>query len=141
MPANHQEAAAASLERLKGDVKPVQAAIDSAESAGQGSLKQLSSLEEAKAAQSVLSAELSYFESLLVPDDFRRKIPEEFAKLPVLQGRAQVEFVIKKPDGSQFDVDGKLYDDVKLTMVIDGYNAPLTGIVHISFLFSILKNI
>jgi len=35
--------------------------------------------------------------------------------------------VIKKPDGSQFDVEGKLYDEVKLTMVIDGYNAPLTG--------------
>jgi len=35
--------------------------------------------------------------------------------------------VIVKADGSQFDVDGKLLDDVKLKMVIDGYNAPLTG--------------
>ena len=34
---------------------------------------------------------------------------------------------IVKPDGSQFNVDGKLYDKVNLVMVIDGYNAPLTG--------------
>ena len=45
--------------------------------------------------------------------------------------------VIKKPDGSQFDVEGKLYDEVKLTMVIDGYNAPLTGNLLI-FIFIVL---
>ena len=33
----------------------------------------------------------------------------------------------KKADGSQYDVDGKLYDQVDIRMVIDGYNAPLTG--------------
>jgi peptidylprolyl isomerase len=35
--------------------------------------------------------------------------------------------VFKKADGSQYDVDGKLYDQVDIRMVIDGYNAPLTG--------------
>lgn len=33
----------------------------------------------------------------------------------------------KKADGTQYDVDGKLYDQVDIRMVIDGYNAPLTG--------------
>ena len=64
-------------------------------------------------AQGELAAELSVFEGLLVPDDFRRNIPEEFSNLPALQGRAGVEMVIKKPDGSQYDVDGKLYDEVR----------------------------
>ena len=33
----------------------------------------------------------------------------------------------KKADGTQYDVDGKLYDQVDIRMVIDGFNAPLTG--------------
>ncbi len=44
-----------------------------------------------------------------------------------MQGRAEVEMIINKADKSQFNVDGKLYDQVKLEMVIDGYNAPITG--------------
>lgn len=63
----------------------------------------------------------------MVPKDFKRVIPDEYKSLPALQGRAEVEFVLKKPDGSQYDVDGKLYDSVTIKMVIDGYNAPLTG--------------
>jgi hypothetical protein len=55
---------------------------------------------------------------LLVPDDFKRTIPEEFKDLPALQGRAEVEMVIKKPDGSQYDVDGKLYDQVYIYIYI-----------------------
>lgn len=35
--------------------------------------------------------------------------------------------VIKKPDGSKYAVEGKQFDKVKLKMVIDGYNAPITG--------------
>lgn len=34
---------------------------------------------------------------------------------------------IKKADGSQYEINGELYNDVKIKMVIDGYNAPLTG--------------
>ena len=116
-----------SLALLKADIEPVEQAINAADAAGQGSEQQLNALEQAKKAQSVLSAELSKFEGLLVPDDFRRRIPEEFSNLPQLQGRATVEMVIKRPDGSPYDVDGKLYDQVVLTMTIDGFNAPLTG--------------
>ena len=67
------------------------------------------------------------FEELMVPDDYKRSVPDEYKGLPVLQGRAEVLMVIVKPDGSQFNVDGKLYDKVDLKMVIDGYNAPITG--------------
>ena len=77
-----------------------------------GSEQQIKALEIAKSTQNILADELSVFEELLVPDDFKRTIPEEFKDLPALQGRAEVEMVIKKPDGSQYDVDGKLYDQV-----------------------------
>lgn len=42
-------------------------------------------------------------------------------------GRAEVAMTFKKADGTQYDVDGKLYDQVDIRMVIDGFNAPLTG--------------
>ena len=48
------------------------------------------------------------------------------AQLPWLKGRATVEFELKRP-GCKFDVEGKLYDELKLTTVVDGYTAPLTA--------------
>ena len=39
----------------------------------------------------------------------------------------QVEFVIEKPNKAKFDVGGVLYDKVRLTMVLDGYTAPVTA--------------
>ena len=39
-----------------------------------------------------------------------------------------MEFVIEKPvKGDKFDVEGVLYDQAKLLMVIDGYTAPVTA--------------
>jgi cyclophilin family peptidyl-prolyl cis-trans isomerase len=53
--------------------------------------------------------------------------PAEFtARLPYLKGRATVEWVLKRPDG-QFDVEGTLYKELKLTTVLDGYTAPVTA--------------
>merc|ERR1719453_91206 len=66
----------------------------------------------------------------MVPEGFKYKIPEEYAGLPVLEGRAEVEFTLKKgPDDEdgKFDIEGTLYDKAVLRMVIDGFNAPLTG--------------
>jgi len=77
--------------------------------------------------QKELSKELTKFEEFFVPDSYKRNVPAEYSKLPILSGRAEVEVVIVKADGSQFDVDGKLYDEVKLTLVLDGYNAPVTS--------------
>lgn len=35
--------------------------------------------------------------------------------------------MIEKPKGAKFDVGGVLYDKVRLTMVLDGYTAPVTA--------------
>ena len=74
-----------------------------------------------------MAKELSVFEQLLVPDDFKRPIPPEYSNLPVLQGRAVVEMTIRNADNSPYDVDGVLYDKVDIKMVVDGYNAPITA--------------
>ena len=46
--------------------------------------------------------------------------------MPYLNGRATIDWeLIRK--GGKFDVEGKLYDKVQLTTVIDGYTAPVTA--------------
>jgi hypothetical protein len=92
-----------------------------------GSVQEKANLDASNVAQKILSAELSNFEELMVPADFKRAIPAEYNSLPRLTGRAEVAMTFKKADGSQYDVDGKLYDQVDIRMVIDGFNAPLTG--------------
>ena len=43
-------------------------------------------LDASNVAQKVLSAELSTFEELMIPADFKRKIPAEYDALPRLLG-------------------------------------------------------
>lgn len=84
-------------------------------------------LDDAFAAQDILAREVGNLEELLIPDNFRRNIPSEYSSLPRLNRRATVEFVIKHPDDSPYDVEGVIFENVKVKMIIDGYNAPITG--------------
>lgn len=63
-----------------------------------------------------------------MPEGFKVAVPPEYANLPQLQGRSVVEFELKKGEaGEKFNIDGDLFDKASLKMVIDGYNAPVTG--------------
>ena len=126
-PDKNKVAAQASIDKLIELSTALDTAINAQISAGSGSLQERSGLDGAFLAQDAIAQELTVLAECLVPSGFIRKIPEEYAELPALQGRAQIQFTIVKPDGSKFDVDGKLLDQVDLTMIIDGYNAPLTG--------------
>lgn len=127
MPYNHQVEGRASLDRLYGLISPLSESLSKELSTGTGSIQERASLDESFIRQDDLAKELSKFEQLLVPDDFKRAIPAEYADLPALQGRAVVDMVIKNADGSPYDVSGVLYDKVRVKLVLDGYNAPLTA--------------
>lgn len=58
---------------------------------------------------------------------FPYEIPSEYDYLPQLKGRAVVELTIKKANNQKFDLDGQLFEQGHLTLVIDGYSAPVTG--------------
>ena len=51
-----------------------------------GSVQEKAYLDASNVAQKVLSAELSNFEELMIPADFKRKIPAEYDALPRLTG-------------------------------------------------------
>jgi len=53
--------------------------------------------------------------------------PADFTKdIPYLKGRATIEWVLKR-EGGQFDVEGELYKELRLTTIVDGFTAPLTS--------------
>jgi len=63
-------------------------------------------------------------ESMVVGFPF--EVPAEYADKPLLKGRATVQMTIKKVN-EDFDILGTIYKEGKLTMVLDGYTAPVTA--------------
>jgi peptidylprolyl isomerase len=58
---------------------------------------------------------------------FPYEVPAEYASLPQLLGRATVEVVVRKDGNEPFDIDGTIYDHGEMTLVLDGYSAPLSA--------------
>lgn len=72
-------------------------------------------------------ADLSQLEGLIAAATKPLPVPSEFAQLPILNKRAVVEFTVRKGGGAQFDIDGDLFKEGKLRVMVDGYTAPITG--------------
>lgn len=58
---------------------------------------------------------------------FPYEVPEEYSKLPQLKGRATVEMILRKGGEDQFDINGTFFKEGKLTLVLDGYSAPVSS--------------
>ena len=69
---------------------------------------------------SLLFAHNTLFEGYETP------VPSDYDDLPQLKGRATVEMIVKKPDGEKFDIEGSLYSEAKMKMIIDGYSCKHT---------------
>jgi len=63
----------------------------------------------------------------MVPAGYSTPVPRTYSDLPQLKGRATAEFIVTKPDKVPFTIEGKNYAQAKMTMVIDGCAAPITG--------------
>ncbi|CAN0113472.1 unnamed protein product [Discosporangium mesarthrocarpum] len=125
----------------KGEAEKLMATIDSNigvltdvlnQKEGTGTVGEREKLDAAYPAQVALVNSIGDLEALMVPADYAKKleanIPSEYSDLPRLLGRAKVEFVLEKPGkGEKFDVEGTLYDQVRLVMELDGYTAPITA--------------
>ncbi|CAM9106651.1 unnamed protein product [Ectocarpus fasciculatus] len=98
---------------------------------GAGVVLEKAKLDEAYPVHAAIVSNVGNLEAMMVPADYTKKleanIPGDFDSLPRLLGRASVEFVMEKPKGEKFDVGGVLYDKVRLTMVLDGFTAPVTA--------------
>jgi len=107
---------------------PMDAAMKDAQQFFNGSDQERKVLDDAYAGYDKLQKLMTQLEEQMVPKGFVTPVPSDYADLPQLRGgRATVEFVLNKPDGGEFNVEGKLFPTAKMVMIIDGYTAPVTG--------------
>lgn len=106
---------------------PLSVALKTSMDTFNGSDQERVALDQAYAAQKNVVDTLSKLEEQMVPAGYKTPVPEEYSDLPQLHGRATVEMLVTKPDGTTFDVNGQTYKQAKMTMIIDGYAAPVTG--------------
>jgi len=129
MTASCREASVCSdiLASMKDKLVPLEAALrDSAESF-QGSDQERDALDKSYKTQDLIQKELTTLEEQMIPAGYETPVPGVYADLPQLKGRATVEMTMRKPNGEQYDIEGKLYKEANMKMVIDGYTAPVTG--------------
>ena len=116
------------IQNMANNLDPLAAALKDSQDAFQGSEQERQALDKAYAAQKKVVDDLTLLEEQMIPEGYVTPVPADYADLPQLRGRATVEMVLKKPDPSAtFDVEGNTYKEAKMTMVIDGYTAPVTG--------------
>lgn len=63
----------------------------------------------------------------LMVTDFPFTVPDEYSSLPQLKGRATVQVVVRKAGDEPFDINGNLVPEGKMTLVLDGYSAPISA--------------
>lgn len=89
---------------------------------GSGSDQERAALDNAYIQQNELQRLLTQLEEQMVPEGYATPVPVEYSDLPQLRGgRATVEFVLDKPNGAPFDIEGVNFDKAKMTMVIGEY--------------------
>ncbi|CAJ1962637.1 unnamed protein product [Cylindrotheca closterium] len=107
---------------------PLQASMKQSQDAFTGSEQERTALDKAYDAQQKATTFLTDLEEQMIPENYETPVPSDYSDLPRLTKRATVEMVVKKAEaGAQFDVNGVNFPEAKMTMVIDGYTAPITG--------------
>ena len=112
---------------MKDNLGPLSKALQDSMESFNGSEQERTALDKAYDAQRKVVNTLSSLEEQMIPAGYKTPVPEIYNDLPQLQGRATVEMVLEKADKSTYDVKGSTYSKAKMTMVIDGYTAPVTG--------------
>mmetsp|Transcript_5139 Transcript_5139/g.6639 ORF Transcript_5139/g.6639 Transcript_5139/m.6639 type:complete len:502 (-) Transcript_5139:199-1704(-) len=108
--------------------EPLDKSLRDAQTYLNGSDQERIALDSAYKAQDKLQKLLTKLEEQMVPAGYETPVPDEYNDLPQLRGgRATVEFVLQKPGNAPFDIEGVNFPEAKLTMVIDGFTAPVTG--------------
>jgi peptidylprolyl isomerase len=106
---------------------PLAAALKVSMDSFQGSEQERAGLDNAYAAQRRVVGVLSKLEEQMLPAGYTTPVPPEYSDLPQLRGRATVEMLVRKTDGSNYDVGGLTYPEAKMVMIIDGYTSPVTS--------------
>ena len=110
------------------DAPNLSLALKEFQDSSQGSDQERIALDKSYESQKKAVQFLSKLEEQMIPAGYTTPVPEEYSDMVQLQGRATVVMTLKKATPSEtFVLDGKSYPEAKLTMIIDGYAAPVTS--------------
>lgn len=115
------------INNLKDGIEPIETSVKASQDAQSGSDQERVALDKSYAVQDQMQKDLTLLEEQMVPKGYVTIVPDDYSDLAQLRGRATVEMIVRKPDGAPFDIEGVLSKEAKMTMVIDGYTAPVTG--------------
>lgn len=115
------------LASMKSDLEPLEASLRSSVDFQSGSDQERTALDKSYATQDKIQKQLTTLEEQMIPAGYQTPVPSDYDDLPQLKGRATVEMVLKRTDGEKYNVEGKLFDEAKMKMIIDGYAAPVTS--------------
>lgn len=109
-------------------IEPIDSSVKDAQTFQNGSDQERTALDKAYKNQDDFQKLLTKLEEQMVPAGYETPVPDDYNDLPQLRGgRATVEFLLKRPGNAPFDVEGVNFPEAKMTMVIDGFTAPVTG--------------
>lgn len=131
--ASRQAQVEAVLAKLDEKVIAMQAAIAQGQTTFAATVKDAEAVSSANERTRECQELMGQLEMLLVPPGYVAPVPttSDIPKdVPRLNGRATVELVLKRPEGSgekKYGIDADLYEEAKLKMVVDGWSTPLTA--------------
>lgn len=115
------------LASMKEKLVPLEATLKASEDYFGGSVQEREALDKCYLIQDTIQKELTPLEEQMIPAGYVTPVPSDYDDLPQLRGRATVEMKVTKPNGEKFDIEGKLFKEADMKMVIDGYSAPVTS--------------
>jgi len=116
------------LRTMDERLTPLDQSLQTSSNALNGSGQEQDALDNASKIQESILKDLTVLEQQLIPKGYATPVPSDYDDLPQLKGgRVTVEFTMKKPDGLPYVIDANKFPTAKMTMVIDGFTAPVTG--------------
>eukprot|EP00440_Ansanella_granifera_P015256 gb/GFBE01016583.1/.p1 GENE.gb/GFBE01016583.1/~~gb/GFBE01016583.1/.p1 ORF type:complete len:498 (+),score=124.09 gb/GFBE01016583.1/:1-1494(+) len=128
--ASRQADASATLDAIVPELKKILKDLEVGAAAEMGSAREQDMVDAVGNCAAKAQELVGKFEELVVPPDFLPKVPDYAASLPRLNGRATVEWTLKRgPDSGpkSYAIDAVIYPEAKLTMVLDGWSAPVSA--------------
>eukprot|EP00584_Thalassiosira_punctigera_P015744 CAMPEP_0172554080 /NCGR_PEP_ID=MMETSP1067-20121228/53109_1 /TAXON_ID=265564 ORGANISM="Thalassiosira punctigera, Strain Tpunct2005C2" /NCGR_SAMPLE_ID=MMETSP1067 /ASSEMBLY_ACC=CAM_ASM_000444 /LENGTH=466 /DNA_ID=CAMNT_0013342389 /DNA_START=166 /DNA_END=1566 /DNA_ORIENTATION=+ len=115
------------LASMKDKLEPLEGSLKASADYMNGSDQERDALDKSYKTQDLIQKELTTLQEQMIPPGYETPVPSDYADLPQLKGRATVEMTLRKPDGEKFDIEGALFKEANMKMIIDGYAAPVTG--------------
>jgi len=109
------------IQSMKDEIEPLEGMLKASADSQTGSDQERDALDKSYTTQDRIQSKLSILQEQMIPRGYVTPVPELYADLPQLKGRATVEMILKRPGGEQFNIEGRLFTDAKMKMIIDGY--------------------